>query len=401
MKVSRLFLLLLIPLLGWAQTSKIPFRSSMQSVSSFNATDQYWYRTTPSLMDLNGSERLANTGFETDSTNWTTVVTRDSAWGTTTTQRKSGNKSLFLCVNQKGQADGSTSVWNTPISDVTTNKATAEGWFYCPSTNVSKGVVLSIRDQNQANAIVTTTQTITANTWTKLVANGQLTGAQTGISVIYQINSPTKGDSLFIDDASLTQAWDALWLAIFKNTISTTASDRIFDIGDGGANSEILLCNNSNKISILISDGSNVAKTLTSTTSVNDGVYHFVAIALQRDNNGTLYLDGNVNVTPTAISSVGKISSTMTLFVGTNNAGMTAGWLGPLGQIQFIRFASLPSGIATTIAQINASWKRQGFPKVYSGGTIVLDIDWKLLGFDQTNPLTSSGTPPIIQTNIY
>src|SRR3990167_3837167 len=97
-----------------------------------NGTSQYFSKTSPSKMDLNGAEKLTNGTYESNVTGW--AATRGAVVYETTTKH-TGNGSAKLT------ADGTppnASISNTTIpSDVTTNKVMMEAWVFAPVANTS------------------------------------------------------------------------------------------------------------------------------------------------------------------------------------------------------------------------------------------------------------------------
>jgi len=346
-----------------------------------NGVDQYWYTTNPSNLDLNGPERLANTGFETDTSNWTAA---NGTYATSTAQKESGSKSCLLIATA-----AAASITSETITNATTNKGTGEVWVYCGSAASTKSIKLVLL-KSDLTPIDSTVTTVTAVTWTKLVKNKQWDGTQTGLKVRIGFNGGASGDSLYIDDVSLTQAWDVMIVGSV-NTTSAVFLSTVCQLGVGFSGYGYRLTNGG-LVTVLFFD-SVVAQTSNSASAINNGRDRFVVITYNRTGSQLIYLDGVVSGAGGSIAAIGKISRETAFALGARGAPDRY-FAGKIGEHIFVRYSALPSDIATTIARINATWKRQGFPRAYSGGTIVLDVDWKAQGIDKStsgNSLTPAG----------
>jgi hypothetical protein len=151
--------------------------------------------------------------------------------------------------------------------------------------------------------------------------------------------------------------------------------------------------------SVIVGDSS--ASVRDSTASITRGRWGLYAIAFEYGANIRCFMDGTLTGTRSVILIAKQLSGYDTLRIGTKTPASGALlWDGSIGPVQVIRFDALPSDIASVIAYVNATWRRRGFPKSYTGGTIVLDVDWKTGGNDKSgtnNHLTPTASPGIVK----
>jgi hypothetical protein len=351
---------------------------------------QYHLKVSPSNLDLNGAEQLANTGFETNTGSWSAATGMTLARTTQANRVRTGVGAAALVSD--GTALGSLTHGALGYFASGTQKVTLEAWVLIPTTNASDSlVIIALSDAGSALATSAVTEP-TKGTWTKLVLNVQLPGTQTGVRPRIRFNNPTAGDSLYVDDVSLTQAYDALVISIYRSATTgtkrslvngaVTATDIGYNLTTTATQGFGNICDGTTRVSPVIN----------SVTPYNDQ-WHLQAVTFDRAGNGTSYLDG-VAGSGTSITSVGKVTSSSTLYVG-NDAASTY-FAASIGPVQVVRFDALPSDIASVIGYISRTWRQFGFPSSYTGGRIVLDVDWSQGGRDfsgNRNSLVPTGAP--------
>ncbi len=354
-----------------------------------NGVDQYNQRTAPINMDLNGSEMITATDdrtFETTVGNWTGAGTHSIA--RSILQAHSGSASGLITATGIGDATTNYVQLDYPnfTAIVSGSKFTREIW--ARSLIAGTKITGVIGDQSSQSVALFT------SAWTKVVFNFQAT--------VSTVNQPLRIylsaiDGVYIDDVSLTQAYDGMIIAFVSPSSNTGLQKTIMNPGlNSGAKYWMYVDNTPELIRGQVSDGTTtVTGGGTGTAVVTDGRLHCLIWTLQRDGNLLLYTDATVASSPQSIASIGKIVLTNAFDVGWNNGA--AYFPGKIGECQIIRFTSLPSDIATTIATISA---RKKALSSYQNGTIVAWYDWKKQGYDKSgngNHLTLVGAPPIVR----
>jgi hypothetical protein len=357
-----------------------------------NGTTQYWSRATPTGMDLNGPEKITNTstsGFVDSVGAWANLVGSTATISRTTVDKRSGAASGLIKTTGAG--------------DTTTN------FVYIPASSFGGALIAGLKYTLEVWARSgTATSTLTANLGTQSATSGNLSTTFGSFTKVVWNLTANGGedtlklyankaiDSLYVDDVSLTQAYDAVVMAVVKPSLASGTSKMIVDQSSaGGGNPRAILYLNATTelLSSLVSDGVTTITNVTGGSSLVDGSWHTVALTLDRSGNLIKYVDATATGN-SSIAAVGKVTFT-TVNIGVNGAGATF-FPGSIGPVQVIRFDALPSDIASTIAYVNATWRRRGFPKSYTGGTVVLDVDWKTGGLDKSNSgnhLTGTASP--------
>ena len=382
--------ILILPFLSastlWGQfLPDIPDR--LNYVGLFNGTSQYFSKTSPSNMDLNGSELITDPGFESGV--WTD--TADVAvLEQTTAQKHSGTYSMLLMprATSLNAIARSPNITNATVNG-TTPKVTAEFWVYAPTGNTSKTAIYRIVNQSNVNLALGSTA-VTGNTWTKLVINFQLPGTQSGVKLFVGLSATSAlTDSLYVDDVSLTQAYDGIVSLEAKTTSGSTQTLAGSSKSNG---SRLRIWQNTATASVTITDGT-TSVTATNSATVNDGRPHKWDVAWSRTGNLTLYIDG-VSGTGRSITGIGAITVD-TLWVSRDQDGNY--FSGQIGEKLRARYPSLPSDIASWIAYANT---QRFIPEPPGGGTTVLRLFGKEnSAYDQSGTqgvLTNTGSTPII-----
>ena len=380
MKRTLLLLLLSVSTLWGQFLPDIPDRLSY--AAQLNGSSQYFSKTSPVNMDLNGSELLSDVGFE--SGRWTAVF--NATTSQSTVQKRTGTYSMLVLAT-----GGSATTRSPAVTNATTNKFTGEAWVYVPNTNTSKTVRLSITDQGASVINPLTTVSPATDTWVKVVVNVQAPGTQTGLTLQVGLSGTSvSGDSLYIDDVSLTQAWDG---AISVEAKTTSGSTQTLAGTSKSNASRLRIWQNTATASVTLTDGT-TSVTATNSATVNDGRFHKWGVTWSKTGNLTLYIDG-VAGTGQSITGVGAITVD-TLWIGRDQAGNY--FNGQLGEKIRVRYSSLPSDIAQWIYR--ATYERF-IPEPPGGGETVLRVFGRRNdALDQSGNqgvLTNTGSTPIIQ----
>ena len=360
-----------------------------QYCTVLDGATQYWSKASPTGMDLNGAERITNAnnrGFEVDKGEWADAGTHSIV--RSTTDKRTGTASGKIVAT--GVGDATTNYVTIAASTFTTlvlgEKYTVEIW--ATSETATTTLTFVIGTQTKTSATLSTTP----GTFTKTVLNFQAAAGDLTQPLIVYLS---KAATVYIDDVSLTQAKDAMFSVLVKPTsFNGAARSSIFSRSAAGASNgsfSLWDFNNINMILDVRDAGGVVIQPVFATSLLPLNQWSLIQGTIDRTGNATIYLNG-VLKQGLSIVTVGSVVATTTLYIGA----VTESFTGSVGSIQFAVFNSLPSDIATTIAQINATYKRNGLPKFYTGGTIVLDVDWSQQGYDKSgtgNSLTGTGSP--------
>ena len=391
MKRTLLLLLLSVSTLQGQFLSDIPDRLSYAGL--FNGTSQYFSKPSPVNGDLNGSEMVTDPGFESGI--WTDTVDCAVA-AQSTVQKRSGTYSFLIMprVASSNAIARSSNITNA-TTNATTNKVTAEFWAYVPTGNTSKTVLYRIVNQVNTN-IVTGSTAITGNTWTKLVINHQLSGTQTGVKLFVGLSATSAlTDSLYVDDVSLTQAWDGLiGLWFYANDI--TRNLRLVGRTTNGTNSGFEVFTNSSKFSA----SSQVGTAFTGSAQsqpLTSKRWHFGVGVIDRTDSLRVSANGEPLTGAVIATSLGRITPD-TVFIGSIS-GTSQFWSGQTGEMIYVRYSTLPSLTALNAWIAHASTQRF-IPEPPGGGTTVLRLFGKEnSAYDQSGNqgvLTNTGNTPII-----
>ena len=327
-----------------------------------------------------------NTGFETNLGDWANFGNHSAV--RSTVDDRTGSASMK--ITSSGAGDTTANFMYLPPSALGTivsgNKYTIELW--ARSATATSTITINIGTQSATSGTLSTTFA----SFTKVVFNFTATSG----SDTLKIYANKAIDSLYVDDVSLTQAYDAMVLAQIKTSTDYSGGSKgVFgaNVSDGGSTGYEILVGVDNTFRIVYRDGTTTASSLGQQT-INDGKYRICIATLARDGVITRYVDGVAQLTTTSISAIGKVSG-----IGFLGAGKAAGtfFTGNIGFTQIVRFASLPSGVASTIAQISQQKKPLS---AYENGTIVAWYDWESGGYDKSgfgNHLTKVADPQIIK----
>ena len=389
MKRTLLLFLLSVSTLWGQFLPDIPDR--LNYAAQLNGTSQYFSKATPPRMDLNGSEILTvTTTFDADVTGW--EVNSGSALAHETTIKRTGAGSARTIRT------GANSIIafrpSAAVNNATTIKVTGEVWVYRTAGSTGSALIQANILNESNGALISGTNTVaTVDTWVKLVVNGQLPGTQTGIKLGIQAQSAQTGDTVYVDDVSLTQAYDGV-IAGWVKTTNTTNLATIAQLGVVSSGYGLRLTN-TGAVTALFFDAV-VAQSNNSTTVINDGRYYFVAITYNRTGNQQIYISGLADGAGASITAIGKISGETSFTLGARGAPDRY-FPGLLGEWVLVRYASLPSDIASWIAYART---QRFIPEPPGGGTTILRLFGKEnSAYDQSGNqgvLTNAGNTPII-----
>lgn len=388
MKKLLLSLLMFVtPLLSQTALDDVPDR--LNYVASLNGQNQYFSKTSPSKMDLNGEELLLNPTLNAGVTNWS--VGGNGTLTHSTDTLRSGAGAGRIVANGSARSYAVSSV----RANTTTDKFTCEFWCYVPASNISKTVSVLITDQVLVTIGSSGEKTLTGDTWTKISVTVQTPGTQTHIRAYIGFGGPvpTAGDVFFFDDASLTQAWDFLVVADIKPSVSGSFNE-IFSVYNGTPRYE-LRKSNAEKLQSIVADGV-VTPTAQSAGNITTGVWTRVASTLNRTENATNYISGSSDG-GAPLTTVGKLPTWSVADIGVHLADPSRYWSGQIGEVLVVRYSSLPSNVASWVAYAST---QRFIPEPPGGGTTVL----RLFGrrndaYDQSGNqgvLTNTGSTPII-----
>ena len=366
-----LFLLLLIALPLQAQSDllkmeKKRFVGGSATNLGTNNTTKYMSKTSPVNLDLNGTERItlaANRTFEDSLGMWIPVgsatITKDG------TQKHAGSYSAKVVTS------GAYSGMQLPYANFTAltqdtygiyEKYTKELWVYLESADT---VQVVIGDKSIK-------RNIAATTWTKFVFNFQIT--VNTINQNIQILFKTTGKTNYIDDVSLTKAWDILLNCFFL--VTNTGNCNI--VGNSWTNSSASLWYEyaTNRVYGEAKDVNSVVKhpSLYLTAQTN---WSFASYRIDNTYKATLFLNGisnEVSISPTC----GKINIS-----GYSIGKGAPGYLsGQIGEIQIVRFTDISQ--SNVNASTLTSAYKLGIPRTWIGGGAQVVAHYQFRG--STNP---------------
>ena len=385
MKRTLLLLLLSVSTLWGQFLPDIPDRLSY--AAQLNGSSQYFSKTSPVNMDLNGSELLSDVGFE--SGRWTAVF--NATTSQSTVQKRTGTYSMLVLAT-----GGSATTRSPAVTNATTNKFTGEAWVYVPNTNTSKTVRLSITDQGASVINPLTTVSPATDTWVKVVVNVQAPGTQTGLTLQVGLSGTSvSGDSLYIDDVSLTQAYDGL-IGLWFYASSIASNLRLVGRTTAGNNAGFEVFTNSSKFTGFSQAGPAFTGNAQSQT-LTSGRWHFGVAVINRTDSIRVSANGEILTGAVVATSLGKIVPG-TVFIGSLS-GTSQFWAGNIGELVYVRYTSSPS-VAVLNAWIAYANTQRFIPEPPGGGTTVLRLFGKEnSAYDQSGiqgVLTNTGNTPII-----
>lgn len=332
-----------------------------------DGSSEYAAKSTPLNLDMNGSERIADTddiNFETDAGNWTDEG--NHVFSRTTSNPLAGTGSGLIAAS--GAGDRTTNYVELAAARFTTlesgKKYTIELLANSDTATTTLTLALGTAGQTTTSGTLSTTLGV----GTKIVFN--FTAASSDISVGLRLYA-NKAANVRIDSVSITEAYDFTILHWFKST--NTAAQRITRAVSASTGSYYTELSSSQTLLHQISDGTTTVN-ISSANGQNDGTWRLGAVAVARTGNGQWYVNGAASGSAAAVTAIGIIKTLTNLHIGWNTAA--AYFNGQIGELQIIR------GYAMTAAQILQIYQSTGILKAYDattfpGATVVAHYRWR------------------------
>jgi len=358
LKYILLALFVLVPLQAQKKPLKLYNALNAQYATQLDGT-QSWIKTTPSNMDLNGSEMITATDdrtFETTVGNWVGAGTV-SACVRSTVDPYSAIASMRATSSGAGDTTSNYIKLDYPNFSTTEigKKYTLE--LFARSATAARTITLVMGDATVTSGTLTTTY----KARTKVVLNFLAT-ANTISKGIYILTSGAI-DSLYINNVSLTQAYDGVMIAEMQTSSSASSEVSIFVLGNSTLSPmqiSIRQLATTNYFRVLASDGITTQNGNSGNFILNDGVRHRLVVLFYRTSLGwKMFADGKYLGSNSPFSLLGK------LFFESITIGATASssinFTGKIGNIQFLRSTALPddylsTGIELSNIKINFSF---------------------------------------------
>jgi hypothetical protein len=384
---------------GWARGTGV-LGSELTTNGDF-ASDTWWSHPDPTVTISGGlahftstpnGQTLGRTGFSTSGRTYEITYTiLNRASGSIRIEFSSSfgaTRSANGTYTERIVADGTAIYFVTKTTGTTLD---------IDNVSIKEVTLPSITANIGSKSATTSSVSCVSGTFTKFVLNFQATASEIGQPLKLYVN---QADTVFVDDVSLKQAYDAIVLSATKTPDATQNSISVY-ITNGSAFYDNLQVVSTGRFRPRISDGTTqITATNSTTANLGDGKYHFLGLVFDRSGNMTRYVDGSsVGYTADAITTVGSFSGVTELRIG---ASTSIYFNGQVSSVQIIRFSALPSdGGASIIADAyNRFRSGKGFQRAYSGGTVVAWYDWRSQGTDlsgQGNHLTPTASPPIVK----
>jgi len=210
-------------------------------------------------------------------------------------------------------------------------------------------------------------------TYTKLVWNFQATANEVGQPIKLYAN---QADVIYLDDASLTKAWDYM-MNVYANIIDFGAGGTVI-IGLGAPTSypELMIRSSTDNNSVISDfrdgtypiDGNSFAKSLSLNT------WALYTLTVDRVGNCTLWLNGTSKGTSSTLS-IGSVKwTTQSLIIGYGSAASRY-ISGAIGESSIFKFTDIATSNvnATTLYQAY----KGGLPNTWTGGIKVFSPKWR------------------------
>jgi len=125
---------------------------------------------------------------------------------------------------------------------------------------------------------------------------------------------------LIPDSTTLDIETGNLSIELWAKRSAIGATHVLVDKRDDATNGYLLQLNSSNQVEAQICDGS--CATITSTTTITDSAWHYIAVEFDRSGNGQIYLDGSTDGAAVGISArSGNINTAAGLRIGSRSYG--------------------------------------------------------------------------------
>jgi hypothetical protein len=272
----------------------------------------YLRNANPVGMDLSGGEMIGdsdNKTFEVTKGNWADNGNHSAVRDTT--YHHSGVASLKIVAS--GAGDNITNFESLPASAFATivsgNKFTKEVWAYGSTSGIT--LTMRIGDQVVTGKVV---YNAAAGTFTKLVFNFLATSSTVAQPI--QLYASGAG-TIWIDDVSLTQAFDGMGFVAFYGTAVQDGGIFVHmnNFGPSSTNNGwALLTRTSNRLDVDLNDGVNRSANIQTVTYANGG-WQIIVFTYDRVGNSTLYVNGLL-VGSLSITGIGNVTTADILAIG-------------------------------------------------------------------------------------
>lgn len=202
-------------------------------------------------------------------------------------------------------------------------------------------------------------------TWTKCPWNFQATDSEVGQEFKLYAN---QADVIYLDDVSLTQAYDGLLsMYLYNASLSSGGFANMypFSIRSGASSTNYRFNLGVNKASRTIFSqfaDDNTYVSAASVATITDGAWVKIDVVVNRTGTVTLYMNGLQTGTPQDITILGKLASDVPITIGALTTP-TACWNGQIGETAIYRFDDI------TKSNFSASYAyNYGIPKAWTGG---------------------------------
>lgn len=323
-------------------------------------------------LDLNGYARIKHSDdrdFEGSNVTW--VGHGNHSIARSTTDKHAGSYSLAMTSTDVG--DATTNYIELPATSFNTieagKKYTKEIW--ARGTNANCKITLAIGNQSKQSATLSTV----SGAFTKVVFNFLATASEVGQPIKIYAN---QADVVYLDDVSLTQAWDVL-MNVWGKTSASTDVVLLSNLTGGSASSKgwtyMLTGSGTTRHYFWGADGGAVFKTSTpanTTTQGNNGLWHQFSLLVDRLGYAYLYKDGSL-LSTTALT-FGNANSSSALYVGRYSYAASNYWNGFIGEVQIVRFTDIST------SNVNANTLLQAYKQglgTWANGQVVAWYKWR------------------------
>ena len=251
---------------------------------------------------------------------------------------------------------------------------------------VLPSVTLAIGGQSKTIANVS----CVPGTFTKLVWNFQATANEVNQPIKLYLN---QADIVYIDDVSLTKAWDLLicswvnfyswnWGELFPVIVGrreTSGSLKRYNLFGRGLY---------NYLRASLTDGVTNVQSSASTKNVQNNDWHFATVIFNRIDNMSFSVDLETAIN-NSITSIGNMVTTVPLYIGYDPTSVFLG--ATVGGIMIVRFTDIAQSNVNTSTLTSAY--RLGIPKTWIGGSPQVVAHYKFRGTTNAQMLNDiSGT---------
>jgi peptidoglycan/xylan/chitin deacetylase (PgdA/CDA1 family) len=334
-----------------------------------------------------------NAGFENSIGNWTAAGTHSVA--RSTVDKRTGLGAMRIIATGTGDTTSNYVKLDFPSLPSLTVGNTYTLQFEARTSTASRTVTARIGDVMVTSGTISTV----VGTFTPVIKNFVATSSTQNKALYLLCSAAT--DTLYIDNISLTQAYDLLiyqkmridnttWAGYMSEGTSTSEGECGWSIlsRPDRPNKELYL---------LISDGWGEGTSAWSLNNPSDGNEHGIVWLIDKSDKAYCYMDGVTNSGTSIVAEGRQSSSLYPPYFDIGARSNLSSNIGLFGETQIVRFDSFPTDIASIATQI--SLLKKPLPS-YNTGEIVGWWDWKQGGYDKSgngNHLTNIGSAPIVR----